>query len=370
MLIWASFSARSNVRHDRLDDHPVGIADAAVALEVPQSHDDLAHAARHGEVERRVGRDDGRGLLALHLSLGRGRRVVGRGEHRAVELLDLEHPVERRAEVGRRDVEPEPLAGRDRQEERILVPLRFDPPVQHDRRRGPGRRGLRIARLADFGIVVDGQRRHRLHVPRRAEPEHRPGEPRVEDFETSRRLGPRHAEPGLADRPAPQLEAGRLAPPAAERIDLVRDRKLSDNQPVDRPAAALIPRVGELDHVVAVLGQVGDDPGVGEQAGRVVGRGDVLVARVGPRQPELRVDRRADPGALGVDDDRAGPSCRGIGSSRRRRRPTSPRRRRARGSPGPPRTGCCPPPRAPAASWPTAKRNGFDRPSSVRTRTR
>ena len=164
MLICDVVQRQVERRDDRLDRHPVGIADPAIALEVAEGHDDLGHAAGHGEVERRVGRDDRGGLLALHLALRGGRRVVGRGEDGAVGLADLEHAVERRAEVGGRDVEPEPLAGRDGQDERVLVPLRLDPAVQDDRRRGPERRGLGVGRLAELGVVVDGQGRDRLDV--------------------------------------------------------------------------------------------------------------------------------------------------------------------------------------------------------------
>ena len=62
-------------------------------------------------------------------------------------------------------------------------------------------------------------------------------------------------------------------------------------------------RVRDLDHVIGILGEHGRQPGVGQEPGRVVGRRDEGAVGRGGRQPDRRVEPRADPRALGVHDD-------------------------------------------------------------------
>ena len=65
----------------------------------------------------------------------------------------------------------------------------------------------------------------------------------------------------------------------------------------------MIARVGQLDHVIAVCWQHGGQPSIGLQARRIVGRRDITAIGPGRRQPDRRIDPRANPRALRIDDD-------------------------------------------------------------------
>ena len=101
--------------------------------------------------------------------------------------------------------------------------------------------------------------------------------------------------------PPPELETDRLPLPAAEREDLLGHRHRADHEAIDGAASPLISRVGQLDHVVGVLGEGGRQASIGQQPRRVVGRRDVGPS--GRRQADRGVDPRADPGTLRIDDD-------------------------------------------------------------------
>ena len=77
--------------------------------------------------------------------------VVGGGQDRAVGPSDLEHAVERRAELGGVDLDPELLAGGHADDVLVLLPLLADPAVEDHRGERLERRRAGLGRLAELG---------------------------------------------------------------------------------------------------------------------------------------------------------------------------------------------------------------------------
>ena len=152
----------------------------------------------------------------------------------------------------------------------------------------------------------------------------------------SGRVPPRSSKPTVSPRrpPSGKTSSATGTAPTSEAID--------------GAASPLIPRVGQLDHVVGVLGEGRRQAGVGQQPRRVVGRGDEGPS--GRRQADRGVDPRADPGALGIDDDPLPLLAREPEVIDVDCPPPAPRRPPGSGSPGPSRTCCSPPSRRPAGA--------------------
>ena len=217
----------------------------------------------------------------------------------------LEDAVEGRAQLGGVDLDAELLAGRHRQDVPILVAGRVEPPIERDRRGRANGRGVRVGRLAELGQLTHDDRWQRFDVEHRLGRRGHAGRlvrrPQGEDVPVGDRVHGRGGHLQVGQVPPPELEAHRLPLPAAEREDLVGHRHRAHHEAIDGAASPLIPRVGQLDHVVGVLGEDRRQASIGQQPRRVVGRGDV--GPPGRRQADRRVDPRADPGTLRIDDD-------------------------------------------------------------------
>ena len=191
--------------------------------------------------------------------------------------------------------------------EPIVFAGRIDPAVEHDRCDRPGRRRARIGRLAKLGYdeMTSGGSDSRSRSATGLAPD--PSAALVilsrHDPRSRQRVQGRGRDSHAAQHPAAQLEPDGFALAAAQREHFVRLGHRADHQPIDRAPSSLIPRIRQLDHVIAVGRKHRRQPGVGRQPRRIVGGGDVGSARPRRGQPDARVDPRADPRALGVDQD-------------------------------------------------------------------
>lgn len=68
----------------------------------------------------------------------------------------------------------------------------------------------------------------------------------------------------LSPRVPPQLEPEGFPLTSSQRKDLIGHRHRTDEQAIDRPTCSLVPRIRDLDHVICVLGQLGDQTGIGK----------------------------------------------------------------------------------------------------------
>lgn len=68
----------------------------------------------------------------------------------------------------------------------------------------------------------------------------------------------------LAQGSPAQLEPEGFPLTSSQRKDLIGHRHRTDEQAIDRPTCSLVPRIRDLDHVICVLGQLGDQTGIGK----------------------------------------------------------------------------------------------------------